>query len=220
MLGWRNRGRTQYEELLFAQGLSRADIWQLLKISKLPSTTLVKQTLRTKIRFYESFPCNELSMINTAYKEGAHCQARQRKRNATARNGLRLQGSVPRKGLKTSVTTAGAPEIPAGMSLSLNFTHVWSHRCSWAVWLPAAVSGTQEPGEASPCSRPHRQRGGRWKPLKQKQAQNFNPQTHTDNKAPNTRVRKLSPQILVVYMQVKREFYTTSCYRMPHKSNC
>lgn len=132
MLGWRNRGRTQYEELLFAQGLSRANIWQLLKISKLPSTTLVKQTLRTKIRFYESFPCNELSMINTAYKEGAHCQARQRKRNATARNGLRLQGSVPRKGLKTSVTTAGAPEIPAGMSLSPNFTHVWSHRCSWA----------------------------------------------------------------------------------------
>lgn len=132
MLGWRNRGRTQYEELLFAQGLSRANIWQLLKISKLPSTTLVKQTLRTKIRFYESFPCNELSMINTATRKVL--TARHGRGNATPLRitGHRLQGSVPQKGLKTSVKTAGAPEIPAGTSLSPNFTHVRSHRCSWA----------------------------------------------------------------------------------------
>lgn len=222
MLGWRNRGRTQYEELLFAQGLSRADIWQLLKISKLPSTTLVKQTLRTKIRFYESFPCNELSMINTAYKEGAHCQARQRKRNATARNGAQAARIRATERLKNKCNNCRSPRNPCWDESQPKFYSrlVTQMLLGRAAWLPAAASGAQEPGKASPCSRPCRQRGGRWKPLKQKQAQNCNPQTYTDNKAPNTRVRKLSPQILVVYMQVKREFYTTSCYRMPHKSNC
>lgn len=112
MLGWRNRGRTQYEELLFAQGLSRANIWQLLKISKLPSTTLVKQTLRTKIRFYESFPCNELSMIITAYKEGARCQARQRKHNATARNGAQAARIRATERLKNKCNNCRSPRNP------------------------------------------------------------------------------------------------------------
>lgn len=32
---------------------------ELMKIGDLPPATFVKQTWRTKVRFYESFPCNE-----------------------------------------------------------------------------------------------------------------------------------------------------------------
>lgn len=89
-------------------------------------------------------------MINTAYKEGAHCQARQRKRNATAHNGAQAARIRATERLKDKCKNCRSPRNPCWDESQPKFysRSVTQMLLGRAAWLPAAVSGAQEPPRA------------------------------------------------------------------------
>jgi len=154
-------------------------------------TTFVRQTLRTKIRFYETFSCNEFFMQPTRKPLAARrlggkavlpCMREHRLQKRPVPS-----ATFATEGLKPWNRTPGTPEIPARISILL----ARSRTLTW----PQRVMLTCEARLCFRTSSSLQARGANLPKIPNaRTSKNTHPKMHTGQKESNGRVGKLRPQ--------------------------